>query len=254
MASRVPPIFVAVPASSRELGARAQDRAELAAWGRELPPARAILVVSASWVEPALTRGTTARWPQALDVEGAAHPYPAPGAPELAADVARLLAPAASCRGWDRGLWEPLRDLRPEPVVPVLQLSLVAGAGPRRLFELGRRVGVLPSEGVLVVGTGAIVDAPAERAADPDAPPPSFARELDAWFANHLGDAAFDELFAWRRRAPNARRAHAPGGARIGPLFFVAGVASVDEHAVGFPVRGFLHGTFSRRCVQFGRG
>src|SRR5262249_24061568 len=149
--------------------------------------------------------------PPAIGAEGAAHPYPAPGAPELAADVASRLAVTVAARGWDRGVWAPLRDLRPEPVVPVLQLSLVAGLGPRRLFELGRQLGGLAADGVLVVGTGAIVDAPGERAEQADAPPPPFARELDTWFANQLADAAFEELFAWRRRAPNARRAAAKG-------------------------------------------
>ncbi len=48
------------------------------------------------------------------------------------------------------------------------------------------------------------------------------------------------------------RRGH-PTSEHIDPLFFVMGAASHYEHAVGFPVRGFEHGTISRRCVQFGR-
>ena len=68
-----------------------------------------------------------------------------------------------------------------------------------------------------------------------------------------ISDAAYDELLQWRTEAPNARLAHPAGSRHLDPLFVIAGAASLYEHGVGFPLRGFDHGTVSRRCIQFGR-
>jgi 4,5-DOPA dioxygenase extradiol len=247
-AGRVPPIFVS---HSGEAGGE-----ELAAWARELPRPRGILVVSASWSEDVLTRGSTAARP-ALLVDGlgaaaARASYPAPGAPDLAYELASLGSVEPSLRGWDQGVWGPLSSMFPAADVPVLQLSLVTGANPRRLFGIGRTLGALPARGYLVMGVGAITESPKERAPAMDAPVADWARVFDGWIANVLADAELDELFAWRKRAPYAKQAHGTP-ARLDPLFVVAGAASVEEHAVGFPIRGFEHGSFSRRCVQFGR-
>jgi len=140
----------------------------------------------------------------------------------------------------------------PRADVPVLQLSLVLGATPRALFAIGRKVGVLAARGVLVFGSGGITHAPHERDPRTDAPPADWARQFDGWVANVLADAEMEDLLLWRTKGPNARRAH-PTPEHLDPLFVVAGAASLYEHAVGFPIRGFEYGTVSRRCVQFGR-
>ena len=136
--------------------------------------------------------------------------------------------------------------------IPILQLSLLAGATPRRLFGLGRKIGVLAARGYLVMGSGGITGNSSELDPRKDAPPAPFARDFDAWVANLLADAEIEELLAWRRKGPEAQRAH-PTSEHLDPLFVVAGAASLYEHAVGFPIRGFEHGILSRRCAQFGR-
>lgn len=258
----VPPIFVSHGAPS--LAASAERGRELAQWGRELGKPRAILVVSAHWTAPSLSRGSTATRPRLLrDFEGyeaSGLPdslydvtYDAPGAPELAYDVHSLLpVERAPDRAWDHGVWSPLVHLFPDADVPVLQLSLVLGARPRALFAIGRKLGVLAERGVLILGSGGITHSLVELDARADAPPADWARELDGWVANMLADAELDDLLDWRAKGPNARQAH-PTGEHLEPLFVVAGAASLYDHAVGFPIRGFEHGTLSRRCVQFGR-
>jgi 4,5-DOPA dioxygenase extradiol len=252
----VPPIFVSHGEPTLALD-REERGADLVQWARALTRPRAILVVSAHWQEPTLTRGTThARPSLVIDTADPAVRgvrYPAPGAPELAYELSELVAlERAPERGWDEGVWAPLVHMFPEADVPVLQLSLVRGASPRDLHALGRRIGVLADRGVLIMGSGAITYGAAEKAADLYAPPADWARELDAWFANQLADAETDLVLAYRRNAPHARRGH-PTSEHIDPLFFVMGAASHYEHAVGFPVRGFEHGTVSRRCIQFAR-
>ena len=256
-----PPIFVSHGAPAAALDAA--SGAELAQWARELPRPRGILVVSAHWQANTLTRGSTASRPKLLydfdgyDVTGSAADlervtYAAPGTSELAYELATLLPVDRAERGWDHGVWSPLSRMFPSADVAVLQLSLVAGAVPRRLFGLGRRIGVLAARGYLIVGSGGITHNVVELHPRRDAPPADWARAFDAWVANLLADAEIEELLAWRTKGPEPRRAH-PTSEHLDPLFVVAGAASLYEHAVGFPIRGFEHGTLSRRCVQFGR-
>jgi 4,5-DOPA dioxygenase extradiol len=261
-AGHVPPIFVShgTPA----LAVDAERGRELTQWGRELGKPRAILVISAHWQAASLSRGSTAARPaRLLDFDDhAAHALPAtlrnvtyaaPGAPDLAYDVHSLLpVDRVPDRGFDHGVWAPLVHLYPDADVPVLQLSLVLGARPRTLFAIGRKLGVLATRGVLILGSGGITHGLAETDPRPDAPPADWAREFDGWVANSLADAEIEDLLDWRAKGPNARQAH-PTSEHLEPLFVVAGAASLYDHAIGFPLRGFEHGTLSRRCVQFGR-
>ena len=258
----VPPIFVSHGTPS--LAVDPARGGELSRWGKDLGKPRAALVVSAHWQAPILSRGSTASRPTLLrdfdDYAALPMPdelqrvsYPAPGAPDLAYELHSLLpVERVPDRGWDHGVWAPLVHLLPGADVPVLQLSLVLGATPRTLFAIGRKIGVLAARGVLLIGSGGVTHPLAELDPRPDAPAPDWVREFDAWVANMLADAELDTLLQWRAQGPHARRAHA-GSSHIDPLFVIAGAASLYDHAVGFPIRGFEHGTLSRRCIQLGR-
>lgn len=249
----VPPIFLSH--GTPLLGDLATRGAALATWASDLPRPRAILAVSSLWQAPVLTRGTTAARPALLREGDEPEPsWSAPGAPDLAYELHQLLpVEREPARAWDSGVWLPLAAMYPAGDVPVLQLSLVFGATPRALFAIGRKIGALAARGVLLVGSGAIthnLDAIDPRV---DAPPVGWAKEIDSWVANLLADAAYDELLQWRSEAPNARLAQPAGSRHLDPLFVIVGAASRYDHGVGFPLRGFDHGTVSRRCVQFGR-
>jgi 4,5-DOPA dioxygenase extradiol len=255
----VPPIFVSH--GSPSLALDRERGGELAAWARELPRPRAILAISARWQAPAPTRGSTASRPPLLfdfiGYEGdfSRVAYPAPGAPDLAYELHTLAPVERSNRGWDFAVWAPLVHMYPQADVPILELSVVAGATPRSLYALGRKLGPLAARGYLVMGSGGVTSNLAEMDPRRDAPVADWAREFDAWVANMLADAEIERLLAYRSAgsgAPHARRAH-PTSEHIDPLFVVSGAASLYDNAVGFPVRGFEHGTLSRRCAQFGR-
>ncbi len=127
----------------------------------------AILAISAHWT----TRGTAVTamerpktihdfgaFPQALfDIR-----YPAPGRPALAARIAELLAPDPVMLdqghwGLDHGTWTVLTKAYPDADIPVVQLSLDVGLTPAERFQIGRRLGPLRDEGVLIMGTGNVV-------------------------------------------------------------------------------------------------
>ena len=141
----------------------------VSAFGRQLPPLRAILVCSAHWEETGPFRLSSAEIPGVIHDFGGfpealyALDYPAPGSPELAAEASGLLAKAGleatldSERPLDHGAWVPLRYLMPEATVPVVQLSLPRPRTPELLLAAGRALAPLRESGVLILGSGGIV-------------------------------------------------------------------------------------------------
>jgi 4,5-DOPA dioxygenase extradiol len=125
----------------------------------------AILVISAHWEESVATL-MGARHPElfydyyGFPEEAYEVTYPAPGSPELADRIARLLKendiPSAidPGRGFDHGLFIPLKMMYPQADIPSLQLSLTHGLDPAAHIALGRALRGLMNEKLLVVGSG----------------------------------------------------------------------------------------------------
>ncbi len=131
-----------------------------------LPKPRAVLVVSAHWE----TRGTfvTAMehprtihdfggFPQALfDVQ-----YPAPGSPELAAEVKRTITSTAvgmdHSWGLDHGAWSVVKHLYPLADVPIIQMSIDRSLTPEKHYALAKELSTLRDKGVLIIGSGNMV-------------------------------------------------------------------------------------------------
>src|SRR5207237_396756 len=86
--------------------------------------------------------------------------WPAPGAPDLAKRVRELLAAAGiesradDRRGFDHGVFVPLKVAFPEAEFPTVQLSLRRGLDPREHIAIGRALAPLRDEGVLIIGSG----------------------------------------------------------------------------------------------------
>jgi 4,5-DOPA dioxygenase extradiol len=134
--------------------------------GRLLPRPKAVLCVSAHW-ETKGTQVTAMEMPKTIyDFYGFppelyAVQYPAAGSPELARRIQELVKPLEVIQdldwGLDHGAWSVLCRLFPQADVPVIQLSLDRGFSPQAHYDLGRRLGVLRDEGILIVGSGNVV-------------------------------------------------------------------------------------------------
>ncbi len=86
--------------------------------------------------------------------------YDAPGAPALAHEAIRLVdRPVAVDNSWglDHGTWSVLHRMYPDADIPVVQLSVDAGATPQQHFQLGRQLAGLRDQGVLILGSGNVV-------------------------------------------------------------------------------------------------
>ena len=124
-----------------------------------------ILVISAHWEESTATLLGAQNPAMFYDYYGfpdAAYEitYPAPGSPELANRIAGLLnknnipARIDPRRGFDHGLFIPLKLMYPQADIPSLQLSLVRGLNPTAHLALGKALRELMPENILVVGSG----------------------------------------------------------------------------------------------------
>lgn len=134
--------------------------------GREMPTPRGILSISAHWYVPSVGVTVTTAPKTIHDFGGFPAElyqvrYPAPGDPSLARRVQKLLAPLPvsldETWGLDHGTWSVLRHVYPHADVPVVQLSIDEAKPAAFHFEVGKKLGLLRSEGVLIVGSGNLV-------------------------------------------------------------------------------------------------
>lgn len=197
-----------------------------------LTPPKALLVVSGHWEEPAFTASAAAAPELIFDYSGfPEHTYrltwPAPGHPELASRVQSLLAgaglPAAisPSRGYDHGVFVPLKVAFPQAQIPVVSLSLAASLDPALHLAAGRALAPLRDEGVLIVGSGMSFHN-LRGYFRPETP--QRARAFDAWLSAAVASPAAQRstaLARWRE-APFAAYAH-PREEHLIPLMVAAG-------------------------------
>jgi 4,5-DOPA dioxygenase extradiol len=234
---------------------------ELGAWSGALPRPKAVLMLSAHWVDRPVTLGAATRTvPLVYDFYGFPakyyqQTYQAPPAPALAARVKQLLHsdPVADDpeRGLDHGAYVPLVAMYPGADIPVLQASLPS-LEPTALFSLGRALAPLRDEGVLIVGSGFLTHNLRTVDFRPNAPTPAWAAEFDAWAADVLTRRDVDALLDYRQRAPGVREA-LPTHEHFVPVIVSMGAAIDDPKATArFPITGFAYGTATKRSVQLG--
>ena len=233
--------------------------AELAHWATVLPKPKAVLKISAHWIEAPIALGATRTVPLVYDFYGFPDryyqvTYAAPGAPELARRVHELLAPTGPVidepeRGLDHGAYVPLVAMYPQADVPVLQISLPT-MNPPELFEIGRLLAPLRDEGVLIVGSGFLSHNLRLIDWTGKSPVPAWAKEFDHWTREVFEHRDVEALMNYRTRAPSVDLA-LPTHEHFVPVVTAMGAAA-DETA-SFPITGFLKGTpMTRRSVQFG--
>ena len=193
---------------------------------------RAILAISAHWEAPAFTVSAAIQPELIYDYYGFPErtydlSWPAPGSPEVAARVATLLREAglptetAPRRGFDHGVFVPLKVVFPQAEIPVVSMSLAAGLDPAQHLASGRALALLRDEGVLIVASGMSFHNLGAYLRPETVEP---ARFFDAWLNEALAQPVVERdrlLTAWQT-APYARFAH-PREEHLIPLLVAAG-------------------------------
>jgi 4,5-DOPA dioxygenase extradiol len=124
-----------------------------------------ILVISAHWEESTATLSGANTPPMLFDYygfpdEAYSITYPAPGSPALANRIISLLnknnipARLDSQRGFDHGLFIPLKLMYPQADIPSLQLSLLRNLNPAEHIAIGKALRELMHENILIIGSG----------------------------------------------------------------------------------------------------
>ncbi len=230
------------------------------AFGGAVPRPRAILVVSAHWyigttAVTAMPRPRTIHdfygFPQELfEID-----YPAPGLPELAAEISDAVQPTwvgadADSWGIDHGTWSVLVHAFPAADIPVVQLSLNADESPDYHLALGAKLAPLRERGVLILGSGNLVHN--LRAVD-------FARP-DAGYdwARRFDEAAHDVLVDGDPADLAALDAHAdyegavPTPDHFLPGLYLAGLAAAAGTRADVLVSGCAYGSLSMASYTIG--
>lgn len=212
----------------------------------------AIIVASAHW-EAELATVTTAAKPSLIyDYYGFPEEayrigYPAPGAPELAHQVAAALAGQGIAvaedgeRGFDHGLFVPLKLIYPDADIPCIQLSLLNSLDAEAHIAMGEALATLPDQNLLLIGSGFSFHNmhafyhPEEGRAENEA--------FEAWVVDTCGNPAISEderrqrLIHWAE-APGARYCH-PREEHLLPLHLCYGMAGrAATEVIGLNILG----------------
>lgn len=220
----------------------------------------AILVISAHWEENTATLIGAPSPPLLYDYygfPGEAYEitYPAQGSPDLANRIAGLLiknnipAHLDPRRGFDHGLFIPLKLMYPQADIPSLQLSLLRGLNPAAHIALGKALHELMLENILVIGSGFSFHNMSafswQGINSPDPANDAFQNWLIEVCAGPISQSEREQLLIDWRKAPSARYCH-PREEHLLPLHVCLGMADkpastiFDDYILGKRAVAFL--------------
>lgn len=233
----------------------------LRALAARMPDVKAILVVSAHWQSRG-TRVMTTLEPETIhDFGGFASElyqleYPAAGAPEIALQAGRILASQGfmvgedSQRGLDHGAWVPLLHLYPDARLPVFQVSMPYDLNTIEAWRLGRALGALREQGILIVGSGSLTHNLYEVRQN-GSHGEQYAHEFAGWIRTAVLANDADRLIRYRREAPHAERAH-PTEEHYLPLLVALGASAAGDATPEVIQGDMTYGVLSMESYAWG--
>lgn len=225
--------------------------------GKTLPKPRAILCISAHWV----TRGTLVtamEQPRTIhDMYGFPKElyevtYPAPGSPNLAEQIRRIIkkTDVQMDQDWglDHGTWSVLHRMFPEANIPVIQMSLNANLQVSDHYEVARQLQDLREEGVLIISSGNIVHNLSlvefrDFAYD-------WAAEFDGKVKNWILEDNHEPLINFQKQG-QAAQLSINSGEHYVPLLYALAL-KIENEPVSFFAEKVWGGSVSMRSVRIG--
>jgi aromatic ring-opening dioxygenase catalytic subunit (LigB family) len=223
-----------------------KDHEDLISFLKEIPQTiarpSAILIISAHWEEQkaTITSGDEQNLiydysgfpPEAYEIQ-----YPASGNSELAKEIGSLLGKDGievkldEKRGFDHGMYVPLKLMYPEANIPCLQLSLLKSLDPSAHIALGKSLASLRRENILILGSGFSFHN-LKLFFRPEKETHEKSIAFDKWLVNTCSNSNLSvsqreqELITWEK-APNAHYCH-PREEHLLPLHVCFGAASLE--------------------------
>ncbi|WP_445115382.1 dioxygenase family protein [Acinetobacter sp. WZC-1] len=198
-----------------------------------LPRPQAIVVMSAHWESNAMEVSTAIRPETWHDFRGFPQPlyeirYPAPGNPELAEEILRLLANAHipahanSTHPRDHGVWVPLLHMYPDAAIPVIEISLPVHMDAHGIYKVGQTLAPLRDKQILLIGSGSITHNLRELSwNDQQADTPEWASTFKSHVISKLTHGDYEAILDWKN-IPHVQHNH-PTPEHLSPLFFSMG-------------------------------
>src|SRR3954454_13035064 len=222
------------------------------AFGQAVPRPRAILVISAHWyinatVVTAMPRPRTIHDFFGFPQELFAVQYPAPGLPELAAEVSDVVHPTwvgADVDSWgiDHGTWSVLMHAFPDADIPVLQLSINANKGFDYHLGLGAQLAPLRERGVLIIGSGNVVHNLGGMSARLPDGGFDWAQRFDEEVKATMADQPHETAALDRHRDFETA---VPTPDHYIPLLYLAGLAGAADRGADVLIDGYAYGSLS---------
>jgi 4,5-DOPA dioxygenase extradiol len=225
--------------------------------GKALPKPKAVICISAHWV----TRGTLVTAmdkprtiydfygfpPQMYEIR-----YDAPGAPDLAEQVRRIIknTEVKSDLDWglDHGTWTVLKRMFPKADVPVIQMSLDANIDAQKHYDISRQLKELREEDVLIIGSGNIVHN--LRMARFDDSAYGWAVDFDQRIANWISQNDHDPIIHYEKGDQAAALAINTAEHYV-PLLYTLALKDENE-PVSFFADKVMGGSISMRSIRIG--
>lgn len=209
--------------------------------GRLPAPPTAILVVSAHWETTGFRLTSGVSRPLYYDYYGFppdtyAIRYDAPVASVVAGEASLLLRQHGlpvdldAQRGFDHGVFVPMKVAFPQAFIPIVAMSLDKALDPTLHVAAGRALAPLRDQGVVIIGSGMSFH---DLAGFGDPRITTGSEEFDGWLQSTLtlpGDARASRLADWAA-APGAQLAH-PTPEHLIPLMVAAGASALPGERI----------------------
>lgn len=202
-------------------------------------PPKAILMISSHWESDPVSINHQSHPALYYDYYDFPEPtyhldYPASGDPILAERIKQLLsvrkihARLEANRGWDHGVFIPLKLMFPKADFPVVELSLHSGLDPSHHLQIGKALSTLRDENILILGSGmSYHNLPALFSGTEQDKAMAFNQWLITTVTDPMPSKRNQRLACWTQ-APGAISSH-PRPEHLLPLLVVAGAADTDQ-------------------------
>ncbi|KAF1927114.1 Extradiol ring-cleavage dioxygenase, class III enzyme, subunit B [Didymella exigua CBS 183.55] len=204
---------------------------------------KAIVLVTAHWSTDKVHISSGARHELLYDYYGFPDEsykikHTAPGSPEVAGEVERVLRDAGidcvkDLEPWDHGVFIPMKLIDPKAGVPIVQVSVLASESPSQSFAIGRALSSLREQNIAIIGSGFATFHNLRLMFSGISSTPDFKKANIEW-SDAVSDAATTDdvkeregKFKGWRNWPNAYTMHPQGGAEhFLPLIVCAGAGA----------------------------